>query len=104
MKGLIAILFLGSLSWFHRLNAGEIRFEVMPNPSHGEVRLQLAAKADNNVKIEIYSIFGEKLSSYTLRQGEQYILLNLNTLTNGIYLIRLTDGQNSSVRRVKIQH
>lgn len=104
MKGIIAILFLGSLSWFHRLNAGEIRFEVAPNPSHGEVKLELSERPGNNVQIEIYSILGNKISSFHIRAGEQHILLNLSSLTNGIYLIRLTDGQNSSVKRVKIQH
>lgn len=107
MKTIITLFLFCSFSLFQRLEAGDIKdikFELAPNPSQGEFKIHVTSVVKSSLQIEIYSILGNKIGS-TLNYFEgQPIIINLSNQPNGIYLIRITDGQSSSVKRVKIQH
>lgn len=104
MKAVIAILFLGSLSWFHRLSAGEIKFELLPNPSSGQSQIHINTISSKPVIVEIFSILGNKIATYTMPSGQSTFNINLDNQPSGMYLVRLSDGNNCSVKRLKVQH
>lgn len=69
---------------------------LFPNPCSEELFIQLNATSD----IEIFSVSGEKVMSMRGETGE--IRLNVQTLSNGFYVVRITNlsGLSSEIHRI----
>ena len=66
---------------------------VYPNPTTGELRIINYELGIKNV--EVYNILGECVFKSEIINTESEI--NISSLSNGIYLLRITDNNNSSV-------
>ena len=64
---------------------------VYPNPNNGIVNLQM--NDYENVSIEIYSVIGQKVLSQVMQNNIQQI--NLSSLTDGIYQIRVLKNSHT---------
>jgi len=64
---------------------------VYPNPSSGIINLQM--NEYENVRIEIYSVIGQKVYTRLMQNNLQQI--NLTTLTDGVYQIRVLKNNNA---------
>ena len=74
----------------------EILFSVFPNPTTGMLYVQSSEPAQ---QIVIYDLSGRQIMSCN-GQAEQLNTLNVNSLTSGVYFIRiLTTEQHSSVSK-----
>ena len=70
--------------------------KIYPNPTFGIVYL----KAEQESIIEIYTILGEQLITKKLKKGNNSIILN--SLPNGVYLAKVTDGKEFYVQKIII--
>lgn len=61
-------------------------FNVFPNPTEGELRIQFNGKINPEENIFIYDMSGKLVFQATLRTNNE--LINLNHLENGLYLMR----------------
>ena len=67
-------------------------FKIYPNPNLGVFTLELyEVEALSGIRVEIYSLFGEKVKQIDL-EGQLMYEFNLSTVPQGIYLIRVTKG------------
>ena len=65
-------------------------FEVYPNPTTGEVTVDLSAYANRSVRLEVYDIQGKVLKVLEIESVETATeRLDLSAYQNGIYLIRV---------------
>ena len=74
---------------------------LFPSPANN----QLQIRNNNNVvsKVEIFNLIGKKLISVNLSKNNQTI--NTSSLSNGIYLVKLSDENNiSTSKKIVIQH
>ncbi len=79
------------------LNTGIV---IYPNPSNGEFTLECDKGLYN--RLEVYSIIGEKVYHQFISQNRE--LLNLQSLENGVYFVRLvSDSENTFTTRIIIQ-
>ncbi|MFN4144339.1 MAG: T9SS type A sorting domain-containing protein [Runella sp.] len=69
-------------------------FEIFPNPTTGVVHWQ----HDHIRKVEIYDLRGTVLKSHRLENAEKSI--NLDQLPDGLYLLKLSDGQQTVTKKV----
>ena len=82
-------------------------FQVSPNPvnaSNGSVLLSLKKNAD--VRIEVLDILGHLVSQSSkmmMTKGESNHPLNLQGLSNGIYLVRVQVDGEQLTQRVILQ-
>jgi hypothetical protein len=60
-------------------------FEMMPNPSNGNVSIMINATSDNS-SIEVYNLLGEKVAELAVENAQS---VRLNDLSNGLYLVKL---------------
>ncbi len=51
------------------------------------------------INVEVFSVDG-RLIEQAEWEGNQSFLLNLNSVASGIYLVRISNGQNEAVRKV----
>ncbi|HXD94375.1 MAG TPA: T9SS type A sorting domain-containing protein, partial [Bacteroidia bacterium] len=64
---------------------------VYPNPNNGMVNLQM--NDYENARIEVYSVIGQKV--YTQQMQNEVQQLNLTSLTDGVYQIRILKNNNT---------
>ena len=83
---------------------------VWPNPAkanhHVELRYNQMDKATAAASVELFDLFGKRISAYTIPMGDGILnaRLNLpNALANGIYLLKVTAGKQQFTERLIIQ-
>ena len=68
---------------------------VYPNPSRGKVNLVFHMDQPGEVKVQVYNIKGEQVSTITEQEataGDQVVLWQSEGLAPGVYLVRITAG------------
>jgi len=87
------------------VNTAAPDFEVYPNPTTGEVTVDLKAYANQVVRLEVYDVQGKVLKSVEIDAVETATeRLDLSAYQNGIYLIRVqSDGLPDATKRVVVQ-
>ncbi|MFM9950723.1 MAG: T9SS type A sorting domain-containing protein [Saprospiraceae bacterium] len=76
-------------------------FQVFPNPTTGNVNLDLTHYVGKEVSISVYSLQGQLLQSTTIEEAQPLEQLNLTGNQNGMYLVRVkSEGLPDATRRV----
>ncbi|MCI1187813.1 T9SS type A sorting domain-containing protein [Hymenobacter sp. DH14] len=80
---------------------------VYPNPSHGQVTVQLNQKAGADYKLRLSNIIGQEIRTVALRPEltAAGLPLDLSDLHNGVYFYSLlVDGKVASTKRLVLQN
>lgn len=72
-------------------------FSLVPNPGSGQITL-LAPNYSNKTTVEVFNILGTKVYETNLLANKAQ--LDLENLKTGIYLVKLTEGKITSVKRL----
>ncbi|WP_118972221.1 T9SS type A sorting domain-containing protein [Taibaiella koreensis] len=77
---------------------------IYPNPSRdGKVTVQINLPAAVDMTMDLYEVNGKKIRSYQLKQVRSGLYpLNLDGLSNGIYLLQCSDGQSLTGKKIMI--
>jgi hypothetical protein len=79
-------------------NRNTDEFRVTPNPSHGQFRLTF--KGEGKKDVQLISMVGREIYHTTTTLDEMEV--NIPDLSPGIYFVKLTDVENSTVQTKKI--
>ncbi len=76
---------------------------IFPNPIIDEVSISFLPTKEwnNSYKIEIYNVKGEMVLSQSeeiIQNGEQLLILDLESLSQGVYIIKIMD-ENKSISK-----
>lgn len=69
--------------------------EITPNPSFNDINIDFSVAFETNTKIEVINYMGEIVSiplDQTIKPGAYELMLPINELSNGLYLIRINSG------------
>ena len=69
---------------------------ISPNPSSDFISVTYKSKT-KNPQIEILDVMGRKIAEYKL--NETALQINISKLPQGLYLLKVTDGENSFAKR-----
>ena len=72
-----------------------------PNPSSGNINISVPA-AVKEYTAEIYTALGEKVSTSSFA-GNKESVVDLNTLPNGIYFLRITSKEGTITRKLVVR-
>jgi hypothetical protein len=104
MKQIIVVLavLMGSIS---AGMADDLHISLSPNPASTHVNISFAEPVHGPFTVEVYNVLGTRISTERIEQpeGTKVYTINTNSLSEGFYLIRVTHGRESTVKRVKIQ-
>ncbi|HIE44806.1 MAG TPA: T9SS type A sorting domain-containing protein, partial [Flavobacteriaceae bacterium] len=70
--------------------------EIYPNPSLDK-QITIENKDNISLDVEIYSIKGNKVYNTIITKTKE---INLNTLSNGVYLLKLTSSNSMTTKKV----
>ncbi len=79
--------------------------EIYPNPTTGQVTLELTMLSEDAVVVTVTNVMGQKmleLNQGTLNEGEHFLNLDLSSLPTGLYVVNVKTGlQISSYKIIK---
>ncbi|MBL7902599.1 MAG: T9SS type A sorting domain-containing protein [Bacteroidia bacterium] len=81
------------------------RSVIFPNPAKNNAVLSVEVTDKGSVEVEIFNIVGQSVKTITAETtvGTNSIALDLNGMTSGVYLVKLTSGKLSSTKKLIIE-
>ena len=92
--------FYTSLNDIPNLDKG---FKVYPNPVSGELFIQPSSNTEEAFTLEMYSVKGELVKTECLEQGSTLHRIDVSSLRNGIYILRLISSSGKYDEKVIIK-
>lgn len=74
---------------------------VFPNPTSDYFTVQ-TDYVENDLKIELYNELGQLIKETKILQGTTFCVIETDTIYNGIYFVKISDGNNSKSIKVII--
>jgi hypothetical protein len=90
--------FYDNSSGEEELQLPQMEIEIYPNPFSDFVTIKTASNFQN-LTFSVFDILGEMLVSGTIQKNNQ-TQINLKKLNNGIYFIRVSDGESFMTRKI----
>jgi PKD repeat protein len=82
----------------------EARINLYPNPNNGMFKVVVGAEAQQDLSIAVYNVLGAKVADVpTNGRNSGTFDVNASELSNGIYLVKITSGGQTAIRKVNIQ-
>lgn len=81
--------------------------KVYPNPTSEVVKLQIIAQQPKTINVQVVDLQGNVViteAPKTVTVGQNTIEINVAALANGVYMIRMSDGVNTTNTRVSVMH
>jgi hypothetical protein len=105
MKFLKPILFSLLFGAVFAANAGDIRMGITPNPANQQAIISIeGTQATGMQHPEIFTLLGEKVGGAQWRREGNNFIFNTASIPDGMYLVKFSTGEQSIVKRLKIQH
>ncbi len=77
-------------------------FHVYPNPGNGLFIIEFATTANQPVNILVMDTHGKTVKNILTRKSSKQYVLDLKPLSNGIYYIKINDGNKTVTKQVSI--
>lgn len=83
----------------------EGNFNIYPNPAENTVYVQLKANAPRAFRLTLTDVLGVQVLSKELNTnaGNKTLQLDVSSLKEGVYMLRITDNDNSFTRKIIIK-
>jgi uncharacterized protein (DUF1501 family) len=81
--------------------------DIAPNPSNGQVHLTFKGgiELDKLTEITVNDLYGRRVAYFAENfAADSTLNLDLATVANGIYMVSIKNGHNSSVQKIVVQH
>lgn len=78
-------------------------FEMYPNPTTGNVSVQLMNAASDIASVEVYDLLG-KQSEATVSIDKNAASINVSSLQNGLYFVKVIDANGASISKKLLKY
>jgi hypothetical protein len=93
--GTFTIAFVSSTLSTPEFQAANNSLKLYPNPTKGNVTL-IGESVANLKTVDIYNVLGSKVKTLTISAKNNRFEMNLNSLSKGIYILKLNDSNGNS--------
>ncbi len=93
---------MADASSIQSIEENEVEVIVFPNPTNEIINVQFSSEFDENLKIEIINLIGQKVSEFEILKGNTNISSTLEGIPSGIYLLRASKSNGSLIYTTKI--
>ncbi|MGE0560758.1 MAG: YHYH protein [Flavobacteriales bacterium] len=87
-----------SLDEFNKLD-----INVFPNPASDLISIQIGNIVGYDYKIELFDLTGRLVKETKINKGQTIAYFDVETIYNGTYLVKISNGLNSETRKIIIQ-
>ena len=85
-------------------NLEQIGLSLFPNPSGELAVIQSYSPVVSDLKIELFDVSGKLILEGILKQGSTMCYLNLATVYEGVYFVKIADNKNSITKKLVVSH
>ena len=85
-------------------NLEQIGLSLFPNPSYELAVIQSYSPVVSDLKIELFDESGKLILEDILKQGSTMCYLNLATVYEGVYFVKIADNKNSITKKLVVSH
>jgi hypothetical protein len=79
-----------------------IEFALYPNPSSGNVMLEMEGELHNSVSVAVFTLSGTEVTNVVLPSGTRYLPIEASEWVEGIYVVQVKTGDDiQTVKFVK---
>jgi subtilisin-like proprotein convertase family protein len=79
-------------------------FNLFPNPNKGNFNIQFNSTSTDDTKVSIYDLLGKQIFNNIYINNPNFNQnIQLNTIQTGIYLLKITDGDKKTVKKLVIE-
>ena len=80
--------------------------DVYPNPAGDQVTLALQLAEAQNIQVRVFDVMGRMVTtqSFGTQSGQQWLPLQTNQLSNGVYSLQIAVGEGVVTRKLVVQH
>lgn len=83
---------------------GAGNFSIYPNPNKGQFNVSLNSSSNQNIVITVYDIRGREIYNNTFLNSSNFNQsINLNSVQSGMYLVKVSDGDKQSTRKIIVE-
>jgi hypothetical protein len=84
---------------------GDDRLSVYPNPSNGVLNIRINPESDLTQTVQVFNNLGQLVESYELSftKTQPAVVVSLNDLNDGMYFVRVFDGEQVQTRRILLR-
>jgi hypothetical protein len=82
-------------------NLNDTKFTLYPNPASDFIAIQTDL-VESNLKVEMFNELGQIVKTTEILQGSTLSIIETDTLYNGIYFVKISDGKNTKSHKVII--
>jgi hypothetical protein len=81
---------------------GNLNISIFPNPATDLIAIQVAGLVNEKLEVELFDISGKLVSSSQIREGSTIAYFDLQTIYEGIYLVKISNEKLSISEKVVI--
>ena len=78
------------------IGENNMSFEVYPNPVHNTLHIN----GNGEFTYSLYNSMGQEMAKGNAQGSHQ---INVNNLTNGVYFLRITSGNQTNVQKIVVE-
>jgi hypothetical protein len=83
----------------------DAELSVYPNPSNGTLFINTTMQQAQNISLQVTDVTGavvKQLANGALFSGNQTLAVNMNDLSNGMYMVRLTTAGGTTTKKFNL--
>ena len=80
----------------------DIKITIAPNPAQDFIAIQ-SQMVENNLKVELIDELGKVVKTSQILQGSTLSIIETDTIYNGIYFLKISDGKNIKTVKISIK-
>ena len=89
-------------SFIKNYNSASLLFDIFPNPANNQLYIDLKS-VKNNIQLQVFNLVGQEIFSENFNLKD-VLEINTDTFANGMYLVKIADGEKEGVQKLVIQH
>lgn len=96
-----------SLTGANEINTADFALAAFPNPAASTTNLSYTLASANEVSIDIMNELGEKVETVSLGKqtiGKHEYTLDIESLSNGVYFVKLNAGEAAETIKITVAH
>jgi hypothetical protein len=97
------IVYSNVISVYGILNGGNEDFSVFPNPASDFVAVQALGLVRKNINLQLYDMQGKLLGQSRILQGSTMGYIDLQTIYNGTYILKVSNEDFTLSKKVIVQ-
>lgn len=86
----------------NKTTLSDLNINVFPNPVVDLIAVQIGRVTNDNIQVQLFDITGKLIQEKNINTGATIAYFDTQTLYNGTYILKFSDGQNTISKKIVV--